>query len=301
MNRGMGGRSILARVIGRLRHRRGAPAPPLDAPLPPSPGHVGPLKSRPIFIIGVQRSGTSLLRRIVDAHPRLACPPESRFILPLARLINDAASMRGLESMGYSPEQITRSIARFADGFLRGYAEEQGKQRWADKTPHYVDCLDDIHRLFGADAQFIIIVRHGMDVAYSLSDPHRHYPAIDGHVAAEGGNRPIGAARFWNEKARLIEDFRSKHPMSCIQIRYEDLTSRPESALRSVFTFLDEEWDQRVLDYNRFPHHVGMEDPDVKRRRRIEPNSHRYLSWRPDVQREVRAACQPMLSILTYE
>ena len=67
-----------------------------------------------------------------------------------------------------------------------------------------------------------------------------------------------------------------------------------------MFDFLGEPWEPAVLEYDRFEHHRGMEDPDVHRRTRIEPNSSRYRAWSGDRQRVVRAACEPLLSELGY-
>jgi len=256
--------------------------------------------SAPIFIVGCQRSGTSLLRRILDSHSRIACPPESKFILPLVSVLRSTQAMSGLESMGYGREEVLRALRRFIAAFFEGYAEASGKARWADKTPIYVDCLPEVWDLFGSNARFLLIVRHGLDVAYSLSDPHRDYPAIRKHVEEEGGNVPVAAGRFWSAQNRKIERFRSQHSAACLRLRYEDLTGSPQPTLKSVFEFLDEDWEPTVLQYDRFPHHSGQEDPDVRRRRRIEQNSGRYLAWPPEVIEAVRSACEPMLERLGY-
>jgi hypothetical protein len=67
-----------------------------------------------------------------------------------------------------------------------------------------------------------------------------------------------------------------------------------------MFEFLGEPWEPEVMDYDARPHHTGFGDPDVARRRRIEPNSGNYRDWPPATQRSVRAACEPTLSAIGY-
>jgi protein-tyrosine sulfotransferase len=290
-----GSKARLGRLIARLTRSGDPSAPRLSAfdgaPLGSSP---------PIFVVGCHRSGTSLLRRILDSHPNIACPPESKFLLPLTDLIRDGASMRGLSSMGYERDDVVRTVAAFASRFFEGYAAAAGKARWADKTPNYIERLSELWELFGPRAKLVIIVRNGLDVVYSLADGGRHYPAIDSHVEEAGGDRRIGAAHFWRDQNQRIEAFRGEHPDACHVLRYEELTIDPASVLRDMFRFLEEPWDPGVMDYQRFPHHPGFEDPDVRKRRGIEPNSGRFLAWSPEVQRRVREACEPMLTMLGY-
>ena len=291
-------RSLPSRMIGRLRERPGARAPRLTTQSQ-APGEVE--KRAPIFIVGCQRSGTSLLRRILDSHPNIACPPESKFILPMTEVLRDRRSLSGLDSMGFDGREVRLALANFVGGFFDQYAAVQGKSRWADKTPNYVDCLDEIWELFESSARFIVLVRHGMDVAFSLSDPHRKYPAIKDHVERHAGNIAVAGAHFWREQNEKIETFRNAHSSACFRIRYENVTSTPEVTLPQLFEFLEEPWIREVIDYSSFSHHAGYEDPDVRRRRRIEPNSGRYLTWPDAKQREVREACEPVLTKLGYE
>jgi len=297
-------RSLIARARGRLNVRTDPSAPALPAP-DVRRGRTG-AKVGPIFIVGCQRSGTSLLRRILDSHSRIACPPESQFILPLVEILQgrtasvDHKYLSGLASMGYDRAAVETSLAGFISSFFEGYAKAQGKKRWADKSPLYVDCLEELRAVFGSDVRIILLIRHGLDVAFSLSDADRDYPAIHRHVEAAGGNVPIGAGRFWADQNGKIEAFRSAHPDACFRLRYEELTRDPESSLQPMFEFLDEPWEPAVVDYRRFTHHRGFEDPDVRRRPRIEVNSGRYLAWPPHVRAQVRAACEPLLSQLGY-
>jgi hypothetical protein len=290
-------RSLSARVIGRLKERRDDPAPRLTAPVAVDEDLVEP----GIFIIGAQRSGTSLVRRILDSHSRIAGPPESKFILPLAGVLDDRKAMAGFESLGYSGDDVAIALGVFVRRFFDQYAAAQGKVRWAEKTPNYVDCLDHLWGLFGPRTQFVIILRHGLDTAYSLADPHRTYPALDEYLDSAGGDRAVAAGLFWADKNRKIEAFREAHPEACYRLRYEELTADPSAILEPLFGWLGEPWEPQVVDYAHFPHHAGFGDPDVKRKRSVELNSGKHKQWPTDVQTAVRRACGEMLEVLGYE
>jgi hypothetical protein len=139
-----------------------------------------------------------------------------------------------------------------------------------------------------------------MDVAFSLSDPHRHYPAIAPLLAQTDGDRPRAAGRFWAIQSEKMKDFLSTHPDDCLLVRYESLTEQPEETLRPLFDWLAEPWEPEVLDYNRKPHHKGYEDPDVRRRTDIVANSGNHKKWPPEVQAKVLAECGSMLQYFGY-
>lgn len=295
-------RSLLARIAGRLRERRGRRAPRLPPPtgqasgVPPTGDALGP----PIFVVGCHRSGTSLVRRILDSHSRIACPPESKFILPLVGLLRDPQAMAGLDSMGYDRDAVVASLGAFAGDFFRRYADVRGKHRWADKTPAYVDCLPELWAMFGPEARFLLLYRNGLDVAHSLTDPHRSFAAVRESVARWGGPQEVAAGRYWSEQMMKIDRFREAHHDACFVMRYEDLTAEPAPTLGAMFEWLDEPWEPEVMEYGRFPHDAGFEDPDVRRHRRIVPNTGKYREWPAELQVRVREACEPMLSRLGY-
>src|SRR5436190_24224984 len=106
-------RSLASRIVGRMRERRPRHAPMLPAPTLESDRVRIPREdTAPIFIVGCQRSGTSLRRRIVDSHSRIACPPETKFVLPLVEVLRSPQAMSGLESMGYGREEVRRALRR---------------------------------------------------------------------------------------------------------------------------------------------------------------------------------------------
>jgi protein-tyrosine sulfotransferase len=287
----------VARVMQSLREGRGPRAPRLPAPV----SDRAVVLDAPIFVVGCFRSGTSLLRRILDSHPSIACPPESKFIVHLAETLRDPSSLRGLDSMGFGRDEVAGALGAAASSFFSSYAAAQGKSRWADKTPDYVEILPELWELFGQEhVRFILLFRHGMDVAHSLSNPNRNFPAIRPFTEAAGGSVPVGAARFWVDQNEKIRAFQHVHGEACFALAYEDLTSDPARSLRPLFEFLGEPWDPRVIAYEDAPHHRGIEDPDIRRKRSIESNSGNYRAWPPDTQRDVREACEPMLTLLGY-
>src|SRR5262245_59249629 len=106
------------------------------------------LDEEPIFLVGVYRSGTTLLRYVVDSHPDVACPPESDFLNRLAPLLQDERAANGLLSMGYDHGHVATRLAAFADYFFGNYARSKGKSRWADKSPSYVDHVAFLREIF---------------------------------------------------------------------------------------------------------------------------------------------------------
>ena len=290
-------RVAMGKILGRFHERTGTLAPRLAGPTL-GQGGIG-AEEPPIFVIGCQRSGTSLLRRILDSHHRIACPPESKFIGSVVALLRDPESLRGLNSMGFDRGEVVRTTAQFVRSFFDAYAAAQGKPRWADKTPNYVDCLDELWELFGPEARFVVIVRHGMDVAYSLA--RWHFPPVDRFLPAAGGDSAVAAGLFWANQSKRIRSFAEAHGSSCYRLRYEDLTTDPGGTLQPLFKFLGEPWDPAVIKYNRFEHHSGREDPQVRRLKRIMPNSGNHRAWPRDTQEAVRQACQQVLYELGYD
>ena len=127
---------------------------------------------KPGFIIGVYRSGTTLLRYVLDSHPNIAVPPESNFLLGLAETWRSEWYRKGLQGVGINDEGLRQRMHEFAGGIFDDYARAKGKQRWFDKTPSYIDVLDFIDDTFGQECRYIMLYRHGLDVANSMAKMH---------------------------------------------------------------------------------------------------------------------------------
>ncbi|MGI9019985.1 MAG: sulfotransferase family protein [Solirubrobacterales bacterium] len=208
------------------------------------------------FVVGVGRSGTTLLRLMLDAHPELAVPPETGFAPKVIRAGRErpapaamTALLRDQRSWGdhrLDEAELERRLA--AAGRLDGtatlrafyglYAEGQGKPRWGDKTPAYVRRMPMIERAL-PEARFIHVIRDGRDVA--LSRGRRRLATGD----APG---PARVAEVWRDRIlRAREDAKRVHHY--LEVRYEDLVGDTEPTLRRVAAAIELPWDEAMLRY----------------------------------------------------
>ena len=192
------------------------------------------------FIVGVGRSGTTLLRLMLDAHPDLAVPPETGFIPKVCALKTRGEDLRRafLEAVsgfhtwpdfGLSEKDFGAALAGLngftpAAGtrlFYRLYAARFAKTRWGDKTPSYCASISQIRR-FLPEARFIHVIRDGRDVALSMRDM-LWAPGKDMKTLADHWRDTILEARRQGGRRR---DY--------LEIRYERLVRDPRSVLEEI-------------------------------------------------------------------
>ena len=196
----------------------------------------------PIFIVGCHRSGTTLLRLLLDSHPHISCGPETGFLTDFARITRDPMWPH-LRQYGFPKEYWHRKVAELFDSFQSDYACARGKVRWAEKTPNYALHLDYINELFPT-CQVLHIIRDGRDVVASHLDRW-------GYISAVKATRkwPLYIDRTRRVGARLPA---TRHR----EVRYEDLVGDTEAVMRKLLDFLGEPWDEGVLQYDQKPHDV---------------------------------------------
>lgn len=208
------------------------------------------------FIVGVSRSGTTLLRLMLDAHPALAIPPETHFLQVLLErppaqadaflsVVTGAQTWPDfhLDAEALRQRIVARGpfgLAGAVEAFYEAYAERRGKPRWGDKTPPYVLRIAAIRRLL-PQARFIHIVRDVRDVALSLRDKW-FGPGADVERAAT----------FWRDRIETARRQAAEFPAETYtEIRYEDLVADPERVLRKVCAAIALAFDPAMLDYHR--------------------------------------------------
>ena len=266
--------------------------------------------SDPFFIVGSARSGTTLLRLILNAHPDVAVPPESRFItelwtgqreVELRAFLKALAVHKRFETWDLPIEVVAEEIGTttqvdYADAVsaaFSAYARVNGKSRWGDKTPRYVEHIELLATLFSG-ARFIHLVRDGRNVALSYAN-------------VPFGPKTVGkAAALW--RTRVIAGRTGGAALGgkrYLEIRYEDLVEDPAGETKEICEFLDLTFDPGMLDYTERARgsvlpRASMYNPHV-----TEPPQTNVRSWQnsmpPDQVEIFEAVAGDALSLLAYE
>jgi hypothetical protein len=212
----------------------------------------------PIVVGGCHRSGTSLLRRMLDAHPRIHCGPEVPFLRDLhgdfrADPLRHLRFTQAARSLLPPDELLAVLGAAFLELHERA-AARAGKARWADKAPENVLYLGDWQRLLGDRWLFVHVVREPCDVVASMTEagfPLTLPQDLEGRAAAYRAHVEAGLA------------FAARHPDRSVTVAYERLVADPRGELGRLMAGLGEAPDDRQLRFNDVPHQRGLEDPKV--------------------------------------
>jgi O-antigen/teichoic acid export membrane protein len=214
----------------------------------------------PIFV-GRGRSGTTLFRAIFDSHPRLTIPPESPFLVSLARrrryfglgpnfnrdrFVAELIGNHRFHLWELDADEVRAAIDAASPGTyseaIRAlyslYAAREGKSLYGDKSPRTTGAIALMADLF-PEARFIHIVRDGRDVALSHLDVS--FGADSVVQAALDWSREVGGCRRAGLKLG---------PSRYREVRYEDLVDRPEDTVRDLCDFIGIEFDEEMLRYN---------------------------------------------------
>jgi protein-tyrosine sulfotransferase len=233
-----------------------------------APNYDGPVPEQsPIFVFGVPRSGTTLLRTLLDSHPRIACGPETpwlgghqpRSVMELVRFLTED-KFGYCASYGRPREEVVAAARRFVSDLMEGYARSKGKERWAEKTPDNILYIDFLLELF-PDAKVLWLVRDGLDVALSTSVVSEERKGVSkfheekvsfGPGVPAVGNTPFAAIlrwRHWNQLLgrRLLE-------RAHLKVSYERLVKDPANVMSEVCEHIGERFEPRMLDYAAVPH-----------------------------------------------
>lgn len=185
----------------------------------------------PIFVLGTQRSGTTLLCRMLSAHPDL--------------FIQNELNVRKMFSPGWGCKDIEGAIKRLIQEdhgkSLEVILDGSNKSVWGIKDPELTYYLQDLEK-FLPQSKIVVIVRDGRAVANSYME----------NKWGLGTNAFTGAQR-WSREVELQVAFKEKHSESVHLLRYEDLVAQPENELRQLLEFLEMPFYIDVLQYSDKP------------------------------------------------
>lgn len=234
----------------------------------------------PVFIVGVPRSGTTLLRVILDSHPNLAVGPECPWIsgnygnIISFRHLLDSLTNHKLGPLknfsGISEERIVEILRVAIDAILTSYAKEHNKRRWIEKTPDNITCIPFINKIF-PDAKYIHIIRDGRDVASSSSSPlaKKNWGKYINYGDQKLENNTLNCLRRWDIWISQFQNWMTELNIDVFEVKYENLVNNPRKIIGEILSFIEEPWSDNVLYYTNFKHDLPNHEfstPDILNR-----------------------------------
>lgn len=275
---------------------------------------------KPFFIIGSGRSGTTLLRAILQTHPEVHIPPETYVLgrviknykrysrLPwralLIMILAEFEYHSEFGTFGISLSELyrklkgclpeERNLAQVLNSFYMFHAStvKPTATRWGDKTPKNTFYLNRILAVF-PDALFIHMIRDGRDVVKSMLEAGRYKTIYE-------------AAERWTRSVQLAKDFGKKYQGHYYEMKYEDLVKAPQDKIQDICNFLGLEFigsmlrhhetQSTLIDVDKYSHLSNVKAPISTA---FTGKWRRYFN--PVEIDELHARMGPMLESLDYQ
>lgn len=215
----------------------------------------------PIFLAGIERSGTSLMYALLASHPNLAMTRRTNLWTYFYNQFGDLSRPENFERclakmmrykrlrlLSLDPERIRHefwqgetSYGRLFALLEQHYAERLGRPRWGDKSLNTEKYADAIFAAY-PNAKIIHMIR----------DPRDRYASARTRWKAMKGRAGAGTA-MWLASVALARRNQQRYPNSYQILRYETLVSQPEETLRQVCEFIGEEYTPQMLTMEGAP------------------------------------------------
>jgi hypothetical protein len=224
-----------------------------------------------VFVVGCPRSGTTLLRRLLDSHPDLAITPETHFIprffkqrigisgdgTVTPQLVTALLEHRRFHRLRIDREQLESLLdservvrySTFVSKLFDLYGTRKGKRLVGDKTPGYARNIPTLHHLWPG-AKFVHLIRDGRDVCLSVTNWSKaeRNPGI---FTTWNEDRISTAALWWERFVQAgREDGRVLGPDLYYELHYEALIARPAEECAALCEFLGVPFYEQVLRFH---------------------------------------------------
>jgi hypothetical protein len=220
------------------------------------PSSEASVRADPVFVLSTSRSGSTLVRFLLDAHPELGCPPETGLPALCAQLAGVGSQLAGQPLTRRSGEgaaiatSVLAGIRHVVDLMTTPYLARRGKSRYCDKSLGTVEHVPLLRQLFPA-AKFLCLYRHPMDMIGSGIEACPWGLSgfgFDSYAAGSPGNAVLALARYWIDQVSAIRRVQERFPEQCHQVRYEDLVADPEATADEIFRFIGVTPVEGILD-----------------------------------------------------
>ncbi|MCP4035691.1 MAG: sulfotransferase [bacterium] len=268
------------------------------------------MEERLVFLIGPPRSGSTLLTRMMGAHPKIHAPAEPHLLTPLAHLgyyesvekapydpvIARAAIREVVADLPMGEADYLDSLRAYTDALYEKLLAPTGRELLLDKTPAYSLILDFAAKLY-PKAKFVVLTRHPLAIWSSFVSSffdgdhevaHNHNPLIERYVPA--------IARFLRER-----------PVDLHHVGYEQLVSDPEAHMESLCAYLGIDYEPGMVNYGDQPASTGpaargLGDP-MKVEKESRPTTASLAKWAKDLtgRPDKITQCQEILASLLDE
>lgn len=256
-----------------------------------------------VFIGGMPRSGTTLLRVMLDSHPDVRCGGETRVIPRLLNLRNSwlkaPFESQRLHEAGITPDVLDHAVGEFMLEIIARHGKPA--RRLCNKDPFTLKSAVYINTLFPR-AQFLYLIRDGRAVAHSIVS---RKVTISGFDITDYRQ----CLKKWNSAtSSMYEQCKQLGPKICHPVYYEQLVLHPELTLRGILKFLNLPWNDTVLHHEKYinqPDGIELSKLERSTDQVIKPvNTDTLSKWvgamPADVVRDM-AEIAPMLSLLGYD
>ena len=209
----------------------------------------------PFFIVGHERSGTTLAAAMFDRHSRVAVPPETHFFTDLCPpnrahetadpifMVNHLSRGCRMRDLGLNGPELLDRLARvrptWANLFLQAlklYAEPRGKELTGEKTPNHWRHVPELLELF-PNSRLIWVVRDGRDTVLSLMKaPWKRHSNVVLHALS------------WRRCAERMLALESRFSDRILRLRFEDLVTTPQAEIGRACEFIGVDFESRQLD-----------------------------------------------------
>lgn len=207
-----------------------------------------------VFIGGAPRSGTTLVRRMLNAHPDVYAGPEFDILPELIRvrdLARDKVRIGRIDAI-VDEAGVDAAFAGAIQTMLAPRARRDGARVYAEKTPSNVGVFPQLLEMF-PEARCILVLRDPRAVAASMKEVHRRY--------REAGDRPPVFIRDVHASVREINRLLtlgfaalSAHPDRVLALHYEDLVDDPAAGAQRICAFLGLPFSTRMLEVEKQSH-----------------------------------------------
>jgi protein-tyrosine sulfotransferase len=191
------------------------------------------------LVVGAARSGTTLLRVLLDCHPEIGCPGEAGIPALIAHLSRVWMTVDGREpSSPNIPAEVRREIASAALAPMRHYCEIHDKRLYVDKSLDSVHLLPIVHD-FVPNGRYVLLFRHVLDTVLSgIEASPWGFNAYGYPSYVQANNFVAGLVAYWQDHVAAAIEWESAHSTQCLRVRYEDLVARPAETLAGIHRFL---------------------------------------------------------------